>query len=126
MAAAELRSPAQKHQREKSVDLLNQPDMLAAFLKPAAQPAEDDWASNTYHGRPSSDHYDFEEPAYMADNIEGEMAIPEAQAYTEPAPLQQYDSYGSLPHEPQDDLVRHSLLLNCLSRVLSSRRHMHG
>ena len=86
----------QGHQREKSVDLLNQPDMLSAFLSPPPA-AEDDWGTQTYHGRSSSRTYDFDEPAYLPDNVEGEMAIPEPQPYIEPEPIQQYDSYGSSP-----------------------------
>lgn len=93
----------QRHQREKSVDLLNQPDMLSAFLGSTSQ--EDDWGATAYHGRTTSRH-EFEEPSYVSENIEGDMAIPEPQPYTEPAPLQTYDSYASSPQEDlQDDQV---------------------
>ena len=76
-----------QHQREKSVDLLNQPDMLAALLGPSQ--AEDDWASPAAyhtHTRQTSRHDDFDVPAMVGDNVDGDMVIPEPVPYTEPEP----------------------------------------
>ena len=81
-----------QHQREKSVDLLNQPDMLAALLGPSQ--AEDDWASPAAyhtHTRHASRHDDFDLPAMVGDNIDGDMVIPEPVPYTEPEPEPYYD-----------------------------------
>ena len=106
----------QRHQREKSVDLLNQTDMLSAFL--GEPPAEDDWGNATYHGQSAS--HDFEEPAYLADNIEGDMAIPEPHPYIEPAPLQPYDSYASYD---QDNLQAELVMLDPLIAPLHCVRY---
>ncbi len=102
-----------QHQREKSIDLLNQPDMLAALLGPSQ--AEDDWASPAAyhtHTRHASRHDDFDMPAMVGDDVDGDMVIPEPVPYTEPEPVPYYeDESEPLPasgYEP----VRSFLAIN--------------
>lgn len=79
--------PRVQHRRERSVDLLSQPDMLAALLgSPAAQ--GDEWGGG---GSPSRTHtraVSFQEDQYSlpplaSQNLDGDMAIPEPVPYTE-------------------------------------------
>ena len=82
------------------MDLLNQPDMLSAFLGPSQEDNEWGSSSNPYHTRNASYHEDFEYDLQpTGDNVDGNMEIPEQEPYTEPEPM----SY------PPEILVRTSL-----------------
>lgn len=66
--------------------------MLAALLGPSV--TEDDWASPAAyqtHTRRDSRHDEFNMPAMVEDNVDGDMVIPEPVPYTEPEPEPYYD-----------------------------------
>lgn len=96
------------------MDLLNQPDMLAALLGPTQ--ADDDWGSPAAyqtHTRHTSRHEDFDLPPMMGDNVDGDMVIPEPVPYTEPEHEPYYEDEPVL-HDTNYENVRIWTDLGCL------------